>query len=373
MMILGWWASAPQLRSGRTAAAPSVLAVGGVVIPADGDAGNALAYHGCRGVTFEGKWVPQVLAPAENIVLPWGSDEMRRGRAYARIDRLPDGYARTEGTSFAGPIALAAAACIWQAHPEWTAHQMQAAILQTASRRPQWADLRAGLVSVADAVAVVQGTAMLTGAGPYARWQEWRQQGVEERLQIIAGADAGRATEALLAFLPDALPAAAMPLARSLTRHDAPRLRTAALCALATRPDDLAADHVLPALQDPEPGVRMAGLDALDRCPRLWDHAIPLLVESIHDPTGNVAYWVIRLAGTVRAADCVAPLIAGLEADACEGRIACFGARRLALTAITGHDFPLDTPWRDGQCPYAERTRQARLGVAARWQAWLAR
>lgn len=69
---------------------------------------------------------------------------------------------------------------------------------------------------------------------------------------------------------------------------------------------------------------------------------------------------------------CVAPLIAGLEADARDGRIACFGARCLALTAIIGHEVPLDPPWRDGQCPYAEYTRRARLGVAARWQAWLA-
>src|SRR6185312_9549914 len=208
------------------AAAPSVLAVGGVVIPADGDARKAPAYHGCRGVTFEGKWVPQVLAPAENIVLPWGSDEMRRGHVYAGIDRLPEGYARTEGTSFAGPIALGAAACIWQAHPEWTAHQMQAAILHTASRQPQWAALRAGLVSVADAVAAVPGAAMPSDAGPYARWRAWRQESVEDRLLVMGGADAGRATEAVLSFLPDALPTVALPLVRSLARHRAPRLRT---------------------------------------------------------------------------------------------------------------------------------------------------
>ena len=353
------------------AAAPSVLAVGGVVIPADGDAGKAPAYHGCRGVTFEGTWVPQVLAPAENIVLPWGSDEMRRGHVYAGIDRLPEGYARTEGTSFAGPIALGAAACIWQAHPEWTAHQMQAAILHTASRQPQWAALRAGLVSVADAVAAVPGAAMPSVAGPYARWRAWRQESVEDRLLVMGGADAGRATEAVLSFLPDALPTVALPLVRSLARHRAPRLRTAALCALATRPGDLTVDDVLPMVGDGEPGVRMAALDALDRCPHVWNEAVPSLIETIRDPSADVAYWAIRLAGRLRHPDAVVPLIAGLEADAREGRIACFGARCLALTALTGQEFPLDPPWRDGNCPYAEERRQARLGIAARWQASL--
>ena len=42
---------------------------------------------------------PVVLAPAENLVLP-SQDH-------------PSGHDRVQGTSFAGPIVLGAAACVW--------------------------------------------------------------------------------------------------------------------------------------------------------------------------------------------------------------------------------------------------------------------
>ena len=57
------------------ASAPSVLSVGGVAIPPDGDPNRTRMYQGCRGTTFEGKWVPDILAPAENVVLPHRNDE----------------------------------------------------------------------------------------------------------------------------------------------------------------------------------------------------------------------------------------------------------------------------------------------------------
>jgi hypothetical protein len=193
---------------------------------------------------------------------------------------------------------------------------------------------------------------------------------VEACLQVIANADAGRATEVLLSFLPDALPTVALPLVRSLARQHAPRLRIAALCALATRPDDVAADHLLSALRDGEPGGRMAALYALDRWPHLWDQAIPLLIESIQDPKAVVAYWAIRLLGKLRHPAGLAPLIAGLEADARAGMIACFGAllgahRRHqpgvpARSALARREFPL----RGGASPGAPRRRRPLASVA---------
>ena len=48
-------------------AAPSVLSVGGIVISPDGDLDRAEAFPGSRGTTFEGKWIPEILAPAENM------------------------------------------------------------------------------------------------------------------------------------------------------------------------------------------------------------------------------------------------------------------------------------------------------------------
>ena len=136
------------------AAAPSVLSVGGIVISPDGDLDRAGMFPGSRGTTCEGKWIPEILAPAENIVLPYGTDEEIEDHFYGKTDDLPRRYARTIGTSFSGPIALGAAACGWQAHPGWAAVEMKTALTASALKRPRWSDLRAGLVSVEGASAM---------------------------------------------------------------------------------------------------------------------------------------------------------------------------------------------------------------------------
>src|SRR5690606_3932737 len=97
------------------ASSPSVLSVGGIVVPRDAVLENAAAYHGCRGTTIEGRWIPDIIAPAENVVLPlpFRSHEDYLNHSTASYDQLPDGYARMEGTSFAAPIILGCAACLW--------------------------------------------------------------------------------------------------------------------------------------------------------------------------------------------------------------------------------------------------------------------
>ena len=136
------------------AAAPSVLSVGGIVISPDGDLDRAGMFPGSRGTTCEGKWIPEILAPAENIVLPYGTDEEIENHFYGKTDDLPRRNARTIGTSFSGPIALGAAACGWQAHPGWSAQEMKTALIVSALKRPRWSDLRSGLVSVEGASAM---------------------------------------------------------------------------------------------------------------------------------------------------------------------------------------------------------------------------
>lgn len=123
-----------ELTCNGPASSPSVLSVGGVIIPEDTEIQQTLPYHGCRGTTFDGKWIPDILAPAENLVLPmpFQSSEEFNKHFTASIDNLPEGYARTEGTSFSGPIILGCAACIWQANPDWTANQVRSAIVQSA-------------------------------------------------------------------------------------------------------------------------------------------------------------------------------------------------------------------------------------------------
>lgn len=113
--------NAKELTCSGPASSPTVLSVGGVTLPQNQNA--IIQYHGCQGVTFEGKRIPDILAPAENVVLPYpfqSTDEYQKHYT-ASLDHLPSGYARIEGTSYAAPIVLGCAACISQANPEWTA------------------------------------------------------------------------------------------------------------------------------------------------------------------------------------------------------------------------------------------------------------
>ncbi|QHT61344.1 S8 family serine peptidase [Paenibacillus lycopersici] len=146
-----------ELTCNGPASSPSVLSVGGVIIAEDAVINHAKPYHGCRGKTFEGKRVPEILAPAENLVLPmpFHTLEERQNHYTAPNVHLPEDYARTEGTSFAGPIILGCAACIWQAQPHWTANQVKSAIISSSIRNENWDDLNAGLIDVAAALEAV--------------------------------------------------------------------------------------------------------------------------------------------------------------------------------------------------------------------------
>ncbi len=80
------------------------------------------SYHGCHGITFEGKRIPEILAQAENIVLPtpFQSAKEYENHYTLQSDTLPDGYSRTEGTSYAAPVILGCAACILAAASDLT-------------------------------------------------------------------------------------------------------------------------------------------------------------------------------------------------------------------------------------------------------------
>ncbi|MBI3973094.1 MAG: S8 family serine peptidase [Chloroflexi bacterium] len=392
------------------AMAPSALAVGGVMIPEhrahrklafspddspqpaatgaidgiDGiDGGDdferAAPYHGCHGTLFEGKWVPQVLAPAENLVLPYLSlrAEKLRAHFYAEVDAhvVPMGYARTEGASFSGPVVLGAAACVWQAHPEWQAEQVMAALVQTAIHRPQWAALRAGLISIPDAIAATPAPFdEERHTYPHARWQAWRQRPVGVRLRAVRAVQEGdveAGLQALLSFLPEPAPDEAPESARGLVTHDDFRLRTAALCVLATQPAALSGALLLQGLHDTDPQVRTAALHALARRPDLWGDLTPALADAVNDPHVDVRYQALRLALDVHNSRLVPALIAGLDDDLRLGTLNFF-ARCRALTAITEVEIPQQPPWTFGECHYSERRRQARQDMAAAWRDWLA-
>lgn len=70
LLVVAASGNTKELTSNGPASSPSILSVGGVIVPEDAVSSHSKPYHCCRGSTFEGKWVPEILAPAKNIVLP---------------------------------------------------------------------------------------------------------------------------------------------------------------------------------------------------------------------------------------------------------------------------------------------------------------
>ena len=355
------------------ASSPSVLSVGGVAISPDGDLNRTGIYPGCRGTTFEGKWVPEILAPAQNVVLPHRNDEEIETHYYGMMDDLPARYARTNGTSFSGPALLGAAACVWQAHPDWTAGEMKSALISTSLKKSAWSKLRAGLVSITDAVA---GGTPKADRGPvkrpYENWSSWRQKSVEHRLDRFESGNPDEVKEAILSFVGEDLPQRAIsPICRQ-SKHPVADVRAAAVCALAGGPPSrVDSDYVLHALGDPSVRVRMAGVYLLLRRSDLWSKCGGSLADCFDDSSLDVRIESLVLARKMAHPEFSGGIAAGLEEDARMGRIANFAARTDALEAITGQQLPARPPFKFGQPSQGDPLKVARVYLACRWQDWL--
>ena len=353
-------------------AAPSVLSVGGIVISPDGDLDRAEAFPGSRGTTFEGKWIPEILAPAENIVLPHGTDEEIENHFYGKIDDFPRRYARRLGTSYSGPIALGAAACVWQAHPNWSALKMKTALIASSIRRPQWSDLRAGLVSVEGALAM-EGTehppAPITSL--YQTWSEWRKRSVEYRMDQLSAGDSDQVKDIILSFVGDALPDAVLQLIKKYLNHPEPEVRAATVCVLASKTSEVNSDCIKEACRDVSPIVRSAAVHLLQNCLDLWSECSASLSVLFNDPSLDVRYVSLHLAIRMAHPRFAEEIVSGLEEDARMNRISNFAARRDALEAITGHRLPLSPPYVAGHPHYSDALRDARVDLARRWEDWL--
>ena len=354
-------------------AAPSVLSVGGIAISSDGDLDQAEAFPGSRGTTFEGKWIPEILAPAENIVLPHGTDEEIENHFYGKIDDLPRRYARTLGTSFSGPITLGAAACVWQAHPSWTALEMKTALIASSLKRPQWSNLRAGLVSVEGALAM-EGTehppAPVTS--PYQIWSEWRKRSVEYRMDQLSAGDSDQVRDVILSFVGDPfLDEALQPITECLN-HPKSDVRAVTLCVLASKMSEVNPDYIKEGFRDVAPIVRSAAVYLLQNCPTLWSECSASLSVLFNDPSLDVRYVSFTLARRMAHPRFAEEIVSGLEEDARMGRISNFAARRDTLEAITGHRLPERPPYYvHGQPYYSDARRDARVDLARRWEDWL--
>ena len=354
-------------------AAPSVLSVGGIVISSDGDLDQAEAFPGSRGTTFEGKWIPEILAPAENVVLPHGTDEEIENHFYDKIDDLPRRYARTLGTSFSGPIALGAAACVWQAHPNWTALKMKTALIASSIKRPQWSNLRAGLISVEGALAM-EATEHPPEpvTSPYQTWSEWRKRSVEYRMDQLSVGDSDQVRDVILSFVGDPfLDEALQPISECLN-HPKSEVRAATLCALASKTSEVNPAYIKEGFRDVAPIVRSAAVYLLQNCPTLWSECSASLSVLFNDPSLDVRYVSFTLARRMAHPRFAEEIVSGLEEDARMGRISNFAARRDTLEAITGHRLPERPPYYvHGQPYYSDARRDARVGLARRWEDWL--
>ena len=354
------------------ASAPSVLSVGGIAISPDGDLDRAEAFPGSRGTTFEGKWIPEILAPAENVVLPHGTDEEVENHFYSKIDDLPRRYARRLGTSFSGPIALGAAACVWQAHPSWTALEMKTALVASSLKRSQWSDLRAGLVSVEGALAM-EATEHPPEpvTSPYRTWSAWRKSSVEYRMDQLGDGDSDQVKDIILSFLGDVFPDAAVKQISKCLIHPEPEVRAATLCVLASKTSEVNSEYIKEGFRDVSPIVRSAAVHSLQNCPALWSECSASLSVLFNDPSLDVRYVSIRLADRTALPRFAEAIVSGLEEDARMNRMCHFGARRDALEVITGHRLPLKPPYVDGHPHYSDALRDARVDLARRWEDWL--
>ena len=361
LLVIGASGNVEDLTAqGAPAGAPSVLAVGGATLPEDGARERSAWDRTCRGRTFDGRGVPDVLGPATGCVVPLapGGEDMRLW------EPLGDGYARCSGgTSDAAPAVLGAAACVWQAHPGWSAPQVRAALTAGAERRPEWDGLGAGLVSVAGAVGQAPAP---DGAGcPFSRRTRWRAADPEERVRALRSAEGEDLVDALLAFLPEGVGGAAAGALRALLAHRAPRVRAAALCALAAGPEALAAAEARMALGDPDARVRAAGLYALQLRPPLADGCRDLLPALLADDSTDVRFMTVQLAEQLGDAGLARAVAAGLKDDARLDRVGCFAARCQALRALTGRDVPTAAAPR---VALGAARRQWRLEQAAAWR-----
>ena len=79
---------------------------------------------------------------------------------------------------------------MWQARPSWTALEMKTALGASSIKRPQWSDLRAGLVSVEGALAMdVAEHPPTPVTSPYQTWSEWQKSSVKYRMDRLGASD----------------------------------------------------------------------------------------------------------------------------------------------------------------------------------------
>ena len=227
-------------------------------------------------MTFENKWVPEILAPAENIVLrtPFQSEEEYLNHFTASLDNLSSGYARTEGTSFSGPIILGAAACIWEARPWWSGAQVKSALLGSSrSSQTIWDELQSGQVDVAAAVEFYSSFRAVPSVSPYLQWIMWKEREETERLAALMGEDEQEARAALLSYFSEPCSLEMSMHFHALLQHPSDKIRAASIILMSEHSMPVTGDELRRLMKDASSYVRMGALHACGRYPDLWDES----------------------------------------------------------------------------------------------------
>lgn len=345
-----------ELTCSGPASSPSVLSIGGVIVPQH--LHEMSPYHGCQGITFEGKRIPELLAPAENIILPspFKSAEEFEKHYTAKFDNLPDGYVRTEGTSYAAPIILGSAACIWQANPEWTATQVKAAMVRTAEYKAEWYEAEAGLVHV-KAAAMYPVQSLTHTYNP----QKLDDSTAARRERDMISNILSSYNETTSRVSTDKL--------KSLMIHSvSPKVRAAALLAASS---EITYIELKDLLRESSSHIKMAVLYTLHNRRDLWNDSIHYVIDLCKDEDLNIQYCAIKVASTIGDSIFLKPLIDGLLEDAVQLRVSIFGARCDALQLLTGITYELEPEFQDGQCWYSERSTESRVNMALKWQQYI--
>jgi len=347
---------------------PSILNVGGIYIPSKNIKDSILPFHGSSGLTFDGKWNPDVLAPAGNVMLPfpYRNEEEKQKHGTASEDNLPFPYAREWGTSFASPIVLGFAACLWQANPDWSASKMKMAIRSGTINHPNWKDLNAGLITMNS---LKGATNSWVDDSPYFNWQKCKATSEKERLRELELKQ--NEYEILISFFPEGVTEHSADFIKNYLYHASDKVRVAALLVLSCNLSCMEKGELENFLQDSNSSVRMAGLYVLRKFESIWHHFTPILAKLMNEHNEDIRFNDTRLAIRIKDNRLIAPLLEGMEEDAREMRIATFANRCMALEEITGYEVRLDTPWREGEEPYSEKRMQSRLYMARKWKEYV--
>ena len=349
--------------------APSALAGGGLELPSE--PGTPMRpFHSPEGVSFEGKHLPEYLAPAERVVLPALDPGHDCG-----IDGVPLGYTVDEGTSFSGPFMVGLLACVWQKHPEITAHQMRT-VVQRAARSvesrfgetdvgmPTWQAIEEAIGSAAEAPSAAP--------TPFETYAETQQLSWDVRMRRCHDTPEGMA-DVLLNSLPDKAPAAVCSQLASLFRSTSnARARAAIVLLLAPDREDEEPEHPIleEALRDESPLVLGCALDVMRRTPALSAGREEDVVRLLDHSNGQVRYETLLVAEEAPCKTYVRPLIQGMKRDFEQGPMIAFLWRRRCLKAITGETYWPHTrkTMYPGECVYSDYWLAKQRACMERWQ-----